>query len=450
MHVPRFRSRILLGMLLGLLPLALLQAAAPTPQATFPTMITVEMFDLNDSGNPVELCSVANENLKTYGCSFDTTREYPYRDAQGRVVNPITISIDDDYLLDVVPRELDPEQGFHPVAVHAQGIAARSYAYWKLRQGQTINNSALFQVFVPYVFDRLGLASDATLDPFPLDAQPCDPTRVRRLRAEQQIVCAAVTDRRYLAEANSTAPLHAEFFADVIGATTTVADPISTGCLVENNGHRRGMSQRGASRWAWGNRCASPLDGNDPWPVRWFRVEHLLTHYYPASMLRAVDDPSQVRVATSRWHLLDLRWLTPDGQPPLLRHDQPTPLRVQVQNSSPFAWLCDQAPEFRRYELRPSWQAGPQRETLGGGTLDLCGLGVGASTELRDLVLTDIPNWGPGTYTLRLDVWVRSISGSYRFAAGGWPPMTLRLCVERCQERQALVLQGGSSPAVSP
>ena len=73
----------------------------------------------------------------SYGCTAISSRSYPYS------ANPVTIPIETDYLLDVVPKEVSVE-AFHPTAIQAQAIAARSYAYWHIRQGSTINNSTQF------------------------------------------------------------------------------------------------------------------------------------------------------------------------------------------------------------------------------------------------------------------------------------------------------------------
>jgi len=133
-----------------------------------PEEITVTMYTLNQKGGidwtqEVTLCQITDDR---YGCTAfpGEGTEYPYPYA----TNPVTVSIEADYLLDVVPREMGPS-GHHPLALRAQAIAARTYAYcaihaWE-QQGEggnywgnclrEINNSNSFQVFIPYHFDTL-------------------------------------------------------------------------------------------------------------------------------------------------------------------------------------------------------------------------------------------------------------------------------------------------------
>jgi len=100
--------------------------------------ITVQMYVLNpDNGASTgESCGIddpstpQNEADDRYGCTVfdrehyppDQVHPYPY------AANPATVSIEDDYLLDVVPREMGPS-GHHPLALRAQAIVARTYAY---------------------------------------------------------------------------------------------------------------------------------------------------------------------------------------------------------------------------------------------------------------------------------------------------------------------------------
>jgi len=140
------------------------RATARTPMAySPPSQISVWLYWLTASGarrEPYTLCASGHTtwgctafcNESGYPCERSQTRAYPYS------TNPATISIETDYLLNVVPREMSID-AFHPTAIQAQAIAARSYAYWHIRQGSTINNSSQFQVFVPYFFEALPPAS---------------------------------------------------------------------------------------------------------------------------------------------------------------------------------------------------------------------------------------------------------------------------------------------------
>ena len=136
------------------LPLCLILAlvapkvtAVPLGQFTPPTNITVQMYALNPDGSlppPDRRVLCASGNMD-FGCTAfvgDTNHPYPYTD------NPVTVFIEKDYLLDVVPRELGAY--YHPTALRAQAIAARSYAYYKIANTLPIDNSASGnQAFIP-------------------------------------------------------------------------------------------------------------------------------------------------------------------------------------------------------------------------------------------------------------------------------------------------------------
>jgi peptidoglycan hydrolase-like amidase len=106
--------------------------------------ISVTMYPLKRDGSidkdqqpplcqPDDPSTPQNEADTRYGCTaFDKdhypsaqVRPYPY------ATNPATVSIEDDYLLDVVAREMGPS--YHPLALRAQTIVARTYAYCAMR-----------------------------------------------------------------------------------------------------------------------------------------------------------------------------------------------------------------------------------------------------------------------------------------------------------------------------
>ncbi len=77
-------------------------------------------------------------------------------------------------------------------------------------------------------------------------------------------MCIGVTRRYYVSygvSPNDDWPAVSQYFADARNATlagalpyeVAVADPISSDASAQNLGHGRGMSQRGASRWGYGN-----------------------------------------------------------------------------------------------------------------------------------------------------------------------------------------------------
>lgn len=228
-----------------------------------------------------------------------------YRVSLPYATNPVTVSIEGDYLLDVVPREMGPS-GHHPLALRAQAIVARTYAYcaihaWEQPGGgegdpywgnclREINNSNSFQVFVPYHFDTL-------------------------TSADQQAVQDAVAEVAHLIDAEETerGAIFAEFSADAYLRTAagdydylrSVEDPISydpaiLGIISATGAHQRGMSQNGANRWAWGN--SSRLGGGEPWSVRWEDEREILVHYYTGVHLQ--DGGGYSLTPEDRWNLL--------------------------------------------------------------------------------------------------------------------------------------------------
>lgn len=86
-----------------------------------PSLITVTMhrLDYPGGGDTGISCTISPRDRK-WGCTWfdedhypqEQVRPYPYD------VNPITISIENDYLLDVVPQEMGTY--YHPTALQAQ------------------------------------------------------------------------------------------------------------------------------------------------------------------------------------------------------------------------------------------------------------------------------------------------------------------------------------------
>jgi len=139
---------------------------------------------------------------QSYGCTAfcegvpdkcaSPVRPYPYASAWPN------ISFDKDYLLDVVGQEASPGL-FDPVALQAQAIAARSYAWYQINNapGNVINNSTSFQVFLPFKFETFGPDPGNTSD-------PCQSTN---LSANQLRLCQAVgTGSHYLSWDDASNP----------------------------------------------------------------------------------------------------------------------------------------------------------------------------------------------------------------------------------------------------
>lgn len=402
--------------------------------------ITLRVYRLESSGarwvNPVtgayHLCS---SNDTYYGCTaFCDDYSSPICERSHRIgypysQNPITIPIESDYLLDVVPKEISVE-AFHPTAIQAQAIAARSYAYWHINRGSTINNSTQFQVFVPYAFEALPSAT------FP--DNPSNPCISSNLNPNQRIVCSAIAPRLYLSYGtypHDDLPAFTEYFSDVPTRTvsggypylTAVDDPISSHPDIVRDGHGRGMSQKGASRWARGNLSFNLNRDLGSWSVRWERAEQILVHYYTGVHIR--DASNRTRLTPFyRWNPLQINWGTPDNRPPTMSHGSAYPISVEVQNTGVSDWTCGY-PNFS-YALRYRWAKTGFGEVTGSGSASACGTPKGDPSPTVNLTIQNIPNWGPGAYTIRFDVYVTSANGNFWFSERGWRSYDVGVCVD--------------------
>jgi hypothetical protein len=237
------------------------------------------------------------------------------------------VSIENNYLLDVIPQEMNPAT-FHPNAVYAQAIAARTFAYYHIYYVSTINNSTAFQVFVPYKFESLFPATDPN--------NPNTPCASTNLNASQRTVCDATASRLYITYYITDTPAFTEFFADRQYRTLSnppypyllgVEDPISI--YPPDMGHGRGLSQYGASRWARGNTCGDTRYNCAPWSVQWLRYEQILTHYYTAIYIR--DANGTPLTPEYRWNALSQSVPSP-------MYYQPYNTSIRLQNTSIYTW----------------------------------------------------------------------------------------------------------------
>jgi hypothetical protein len=240
-------------------------ASQQEPPYVMPTEITVRMFKLTASGASTGQPCLPGDTA--FGCGPGGNAPYPY------LTSTITVSLQNDYLLDVVPQEMG--LFYHPNALQAQAVAARTYALNNILNKRAINNSISFQAFIPGKFESLGPPPDN------IDAA-CASTNLSR---NQRQVCDAVLPVEYLTVIEDL-PMFAEFSADWTLRTKTgsraglvaVDDPISSACDANDFGHGRGMSQEGASRWARGDSCSYAGRNSAPWSVRWPRYEQILYH----------------------------------------------------------------------------------------------------------------------------------------------------------------------------
>jgi len=126
-------------------------------------------LDQNE-GNTGVLCSPNDTN---YGCTAyedDPGRAYPFS------TSSITIGLESHllngfqqgYLHNVTPHEVAitvSSQGNKSLStVQAQAIAVRTYTYYHINVGSTINNSTQFQVYIPYTYDKLTSTQQQRVD----------------------------------------------------------------------------------------------------------------------------------------------------------------------------------------------------------------------------------------------------------------------------------------------
>jgi hypothetical protein len=383
--------------------------AQPEQAFTPPQEITLTMMRLNEpSGTSTGVLCTPGDT--SFGCRSGGA-PYPY------ATNPITIPIETDYLLDVVPSELG--MYYHPLAIEAQVIAARSYAYWNINNGSRINNSVSFQAFLPGKFEGLGTLPD-------IASSPC---ASGNLSSAQRTLCRAMGPPRYLSLSTNTLPMFTEFSADIENRTRTgsrpglnaVDDPISSGCDANFFGHGRGMSQEGASRWGRGDRCSYTSRGSDPWSVRWTRTEQILVHYYTNAQLRDVS--ANPLLSGLRWNPLRI-----DGIGRSLAPNRDYVLRVQLQNTGVLPWACSGA--VVSYTLGYRWVISSENVLAGSGASGVpCELARGDPSPMVTLPITDVPQISPTKgISLVIDMREHYDDGSViPFAVSGWQPYTLTL-----------------------
>jgi hypothetical protein len=438
----RRSSAIVLGLFALLMTISFRSVVAAPLLYTPPGLITLAMHRLShpgggDLGIP---CTIAPPDPK-WGCTwFDEdyyqspVRSYPY------ATNPVTVSIESDYLLDVVPQEMATY--YHPTAIKAQAIVARTYVYYHIDQGSTINNSTQFQAFIPYKFEGLTPANDPD--------NPTTPCASSNLNNNQQVVCNAIARRYYLspypAGGSFQPPADTEFFSDAWNRTSdggeaylvAVDDPISAACDADNFGHGHGMSQEGASRWARGHQCsyenAPTLPGNpagSPWSVRWDRAEQILFHYYPGTSLRDADDLGFWPSSYYRWNPLSINWGTPGNQPPMMEHGGSYSATIRVQNTGWIDWdhTADQFWGLSYHWAKPGF-AEIDSDNRAWATQTVP---TGDPSYTFTLTIDDVPEWGAGMYTLKFDMVFTNPYSTFWFSgssASNWPAYDVNICVD--------------------
>lgn len=421
--------------------------ATSNPSYTAPDEVVVTMYPLLLGGAPdpnaVPLECISGGSDYRYGCTAYCRTEvspvgtpctqsrkepYPYNS------NPVLVSIENDYLLDVVPAETSPSQGFRLTMLKAQAIAARSYAYFFEDNNLDLENHANHQTFIPYQFDRLGYF--ITFEP-----APCEPG-LSQLNQFQQTICGAVASRRYISYnwggSGAELPTFAEYTADVRNRTLdgdplypyllSVDDPISSHPDIILLGHGHGLSQKGASRWEYGN--LSFYGSLDPWSVSWGTPEQILVHYYTNINIRMSYNLA-VTLPDNRWNPLQIDWGgTSNNGFIQMQPNSSYSISILLQNTGKNDWNCT-----NEYYLRYRWVKG-QSSQLGSTYADVCGATRGDPSLLTYLTInTPLED---GVYSLRFDIYRFDQDGNaLRFSdpdANGnyWPTYNKVVCVGDC------------------
>lgn len=386
-----------------------------------PSTIRVMMYQLNENGSifapggtPHACATPANRT--EWGCTafhegstpVVTLVPYPY----GNTPAP-QVSFETDYLKNVVPQEM--AGGSPQTALRAQAVAARSYAMYQTGIGGEFNNSASRQVFVPYRFELLRVEGgdpghNPTTTPTP-NVNNCTTIPDSGVTRYQRNVCEALSHTRgvYVSPSDRDAPVMTEFSSDVKARTTpgatphlvSVDNPISTACDAQNVGHGRGMSQKGAMRWARGHECsydnATPASGNRPgapWSVRWENYRQILVHYYTGIHLRNAS--GSPLTPADRWNLL--KHNVPASMPASTNRS----VTLILQNTSTWDWWSGSVALGYQWTSRGAppddgnWQIASQSLSLAQGqtltnTVSIVAPGSGGLYDLH----WDLANTGP-------------------------------------------------------
>lgn len=330
---------------------------------------------------------------------------------------------------------------------------ARSYAYHRehfdVHTGTPVmDNSTASQVFIPYRFEKWDKVTNFS----PNYYDPCL-TQSNNLIPQQKRICNAVNaSKNYVTGINNifdlpetplfgnNAPAFTMYFADTFNhfptATLTepstvpgtnpprpvypylvgVVDSVSSDPNVPTEGHRYGLSQKGASRWAYGN---MGWQGNlNTWSVQYRDAEHILVHYYTDIQIR--DQKGVTIIPGDRWNPLSIDWGTSNNQPPVLQHGNMYPIIFELQNTGTDDWDCNFPDE--NYVLKYRWTRNGNQST-GTDQVSVCGIDKGGASQPLNLTIQDIPNWGSGTYGLHFDV--ESINGTNQL----WSTYTVLVCI---------------------
>jgi hypothetical protein len=348
-------------------------------------------FDGNIGGSPV----------KTYPFQSDTVNIYIENDE--RVVNGETVQL--GYLHNVTPHEIAIEvssQGNKPLSsVQAQAIASRTYAYYHINVGSTIDNSVNKQVYIPYRYHKL-------------------------TSAQRQRVNEAVSGVFYMTAAGSTTPIRAHFGQDNDDWTQnggqsyliSVYDPISYAFGQDIGTDNGGMSSRGCSRWGFGHTSSrGPVTSDNPlyphdnqgygnfWDVRWDKGFQILAHYYTGIHIRNAN--TTILTPEYRWNPLRVMWGNPSlpAVPPPMTPNGFYSANLVFQNTGSIDWSSTR--------LAYQWRDVSGTTVGSGNGISWSLLKGGASPTIVNAIQVRAPTI-PGVYTLIIDMQVNN-GGTYKF-----------------------------------
>lgn len=198
-----------------------------------------------------------------------------------------------------------------------------------------------------------------------------------------------------------------------------MADPISADPAIIP-GHGVGMSQRGASRWGYGN---MGFRGNlASWSVQWTKPEHILFHYYTGVHLRDANNNNTRLSPDYRWNPLAVNWGGGATLPPNMQVGTTYNVAIQLQNTGAVNWGSD-------VSLSCQWKK-PDGNIVNCETSANPGtLTIGSPAPTITLPVRPNTGFSSGVYTLMIDMKQGATFFHDREAGKPWPTLNYSVCV---------------------
>jgi CSLREA domain-containing protein len=391
------------------------------------TTIYLFVYQLNTDGslkpdrnNPI-MCNYPDDiNNAVYGCGSsmpqgnrDPLSLFYYLDTE-TVYLPDVVALEMNTY--VIPASLE--------ALKAQAVAARTFGSYKSAYQamsvpggdgliyHVINNSTDYQVYIPGSY-----------------------TNSPAMYAIEKAISDTVG--QYLSYGDGRT-IDAEFGGDAGPRTFSgnedyligVEDPISASCDspdLPNYEGGTGMSQSGAIRWAKGNQCAKPTEGNLPWPAHWSDYRQILAHYYTG--VDFLQDGSGAKVAPDyRWNMLN------HNIPTIMNMSGSYPVTVSIQNTSTADWGAGEVSLEWSFARSPSSCMMNNSPVIGWNSIPLPSIPKGAQEEINITITAPARS---GAQVLYIDL-KRNGQFFHDQGSGGWPLVDVPIQIE------------GLNPPVSP